>query len=156
MRRGRAWSRPPRAASTDDLGQYRVEEQHPPRGCAEPFFASLEQALGDEPFDGRKVQSPGFEGNPFREAKAHQQPLDPLVRERDRRFLYDSVAVARDAGEPIFRLAVALRGVAAAPAVRPGADAGIGIVAPVSEIVPALLAGPGVVGNFVGGEPGLR
>ena len=43
---------------------------------------------------------------------------------------------------------------AAAAAVRAGADAGIGAVAPVSEIVAALLAGPGVVGDFVGGEAG--
>ena len=42
----------------------------------------------------------------------------------------------------------------AAAAVRAGADPGIIAVAPVSEVVAALRAGPGVVGDFVGGQPG--
>ena len=44
----------------------------------------------------------------------------------------------------------------AAPAMRARADAGVIPVAPVSEVVAALLARPGVVGDFIGGEARRR
>ena len=36
----------------------------------------------------------------------------------------------------------------------PGPDAGIIAIAPIDQIVPALRAGPGVIGDFVGGQSG--
>ena len=62
------------------------------------------------------------------------------------------MAVAGERGAPVFGLAVALDGPPPAPAMRAGADAGVILVAPVSEIVAALLARPGMVRDFVGGE----
>jgi hypothetical protein len=54
-------------------------------------------------------------------------------------FLFDdAVAVRRDAREPVFGLAVALRSRAEAAAVRAGADPGIVAVAPIGEVVAAL------------------
>ena len=64
------------------------------------------------------------------------------------------MAVAFDAREPCLRALLGFGGVAAPvdgePAVGSGADAGVIVPAPVNEIVPALGAGPRVVGNFVG------
>ena len=73
---------------------------------------------------------------------------------RQRFFLDQPVAVARDRGEEVLGLLVAHGAQARAAAVRAGADPGIIAVAPVSEVVAALGAGAGVVGDFVGGQAG--
>ena len=45
------------------------------------------------------------------------------------------------------------RGRAAAPAVRSGADSGVILIAPVGEVVPTLIANPGMVADLIGREP---
>jgi hypothetical protein len=63
-----------------------------------------------------------------------------------------------DAHQPGLRPALGDGGVALAvdveAAMRAGADAGIFVAAPIDEIVPALGARPGMVGDFVGGKAG--
>ncbi len=91
------------------------------------------------------------------EAQAHEQRLDAALRPAGspspRRCRGRCAASAASQFSGFLWRCV---GVAAAPAVRAGADAGISAVAPVSEIVPALLAGAGVVGDFIGGQAGRR
>jgi hypothetical protein len=83
--------------------------------------------------------------NTVAQAQAHEQLFKRLVVRGERRLLDDAVAVAGEGAQPVLRLLVALGGVGAAPAMGAGADAEIGPVAPVSEVVAALLAGRGVV-----------
>ena len=64
-----------------------------------------------------------------------------------------AVAVARKSGEEVLGLAVPHGAHPEPAAVRAGADAGIIAVAPVSEVVPALLAAPRVIADLVGGHP---
>ena len=64
------------------------------------------------------------------------------------------MAVVLDRPQPGLRLGVLAQGAGAVPrrvqaAMRARADAGIIAIAPIGEIVPAGLAGPGMVGNFI-------
>src|SRR5208282_6185775 len=69
------------------------------------------------------------------------------------RVLDQAVAFGLDLGQPHLRVAFGLLREAALlgrdPAVRAGADARVFAIAPVDQIVAALLAGAGVVGDFV-------
>ena len=131
------------------------------RGVARRRSSSrVDQALGCRAARPRRRSSARAERrqiDAFAQPQAHQQRLDAAARA-------GASAVSSAMPWPLrasaasqfsgFRWRWVAR--AAAPAVRAGADAGIGAVAPVSEIVAALLAGPGVVGDFVGGQAGGR
>src|SRR5687768_6733201 len=64
------------------------------------------------------------------------------------------MAVASDRGEEILWLLVADRPLAEPASMCAWPDAGIIAVAPVCEVVAALLAWPGVIGDFIGGQSG--
>ena len=96
----------------------------------------------------------------FGEPQAHQQEF--VGRSRSRVSISSTIRpwpVRLDAHQPGFRALLGRGGAAAAvdvePAMRAGADAGIFVAAPVDEIVPALGAGPRVIGNFVGRQAGV-
>ena len=91
------------------------------------------------------------------EPQPHQQRLVGLLLGVERRAFNDAVALGLDAGEPALGLALGHRG-AARPrdhgaAMGAGADARVFAVAPVEQVVPALLARRGVVGDLVGRQP---
>ena len=77
-------------------------------------------------------------------------------------FLFGQpVAVASHGGQEILRLPVADGAHTTATPMRSRADSGVILVTPVGEVVPALGARPGVVGDFIGrdacpGRPLLR
>ena len=93
-----------------------------------------------------------------------QAPSAGIRRRAPRRVssssVIDAVAERLDPHQPGFRALLGRGGVAAAvdvePAVRAGADAGIFVVAPIDEIVPALGARPRVVGDLVGRQARAR
>ena len=92
----------------------------------------------------------------FGEPQAHQQELVGHLRAQQHLVGDDAVAERFDPHQPGFRTPLGSGGVALAvdveAAMRAGADAGVFVRAPVDEIVPALGAGPRVIGNLVGGE----
>ena len=92
------------------------------------------------------------------EAKPHQQEFVGALLGRQQVVGDEAVAERFDPHQPGFGPLLGRGGVAAAvdvePAVRAGADAGIFVGAPVDEIVPALGAGPRVVGDLVGRQAG--
>ena len=94
----------------------------------------------------------------FGEPQSHQQKFVGHFARRQRLVDDEAVAVRLDAHQPGFRPLLGLGGVAAAvdvePAMRARTDAGIFVAAPVDQIVPALGAGPRVVGNLVGRQAG--
>ena len=65
----------------------------------------------------------------------------------------DAVSVAGDRAQKVLRLLPPHAGAIQPPAVRSRADAHIVAIAPIGEIVAALLAGPGMIGHLVGGQP---
>jgi hypothetical protein len=60
-------------------------------------------------------------------------------------FLAEAMTVAADRRQEILRLPVADRAHSATTPMRPGTDAGVILVAPVSEIVPALCSRLGMI-----------
>ena len=118
------------------------------------------QARGENQLiDGIVEQPSGATGKPvlvdtFSQPQAHKQSFTGAVRRSDRLVFGAAVAPAFNQIGPGFRRAVTARGEQRVadhqPSVSAGTDAGIILVAPVGEIMPAFVAWPGVVGDFVG------
>ena len=112
--------------------------------------ARIERAAG-EPLVARGVDA-------FGEPQPHQQELVGHLRAQQRVVADDAMAERLDPHQPGLRPPLGRGGVALAvdveTAMRAGTDAGIFVRAPIDEIVPALGAGPRVVGDFVGRKAG--
>ena len=122
-------------------------------------------ARSTKPCSRRKASRAGAEAAPahlaiarrldaFAQPQAHQQHLVGRFLQRQQLVGDEAVAVAPRPSPASLRVPLGHRGAAAAverePAMRAGTDADIFAVAPVDEVVAALRAGRGVVGDLVG------
>ena len=88
----------------------------------------------------------------------HQHAFGGLVRRAQRLVLDHPMAVAANQAQPGFGMALARQRPAATgrgeAAMGPGSDPGIVAIAPIEQIVPALIAGRGMVGDLIGAKAG--
>ena len=106
--------------------------------------------IGAEPADGGQI----IEVDAFGEPQAHQQRLVGLLGLAQAHAFEHAMTAGLDALGPALGQPLGRRGVTGAAdqqaAVRARPDAGVFAVAPVEQVVPALLARPRVVGDLVG------
>ena len=119
-------------------------------------FGEMSDRLVGEAITGQSFQSTKIEA--FSETSAHEEQFVGHLGCVERHGVDETVSVRLDPGEPLFRVSFGLGGGAGCAEVEasvgPGANAGVGPVAPVDEVVAAFLSGTRVVGNFVGGVTG--
>ena len=96
--------------------------------------------------------------NPLAEAQAHQHHFIGLFGEADIFDFLNAMAFCLDRGNPRaggFQGSGRALVASADPAMRAGSDADIIAIVPVEQIVAALRARTGMVGNFIVGQTGI-
>ena len=160
--------RSPPEPSRRQVGHHRVEHREARGRHAQAAVAvALDQALAAQRRDARVVERTAGERRDSAAGRCLRRAAGPsagirrparrasAARPSIRPWPLASTRISQDSGR--FSVAVAWRLPSIIePAVRAGADAGIFVVAPVDEIVPALGAGARVVGNLVGRQAARR
>ena len=147
------------------IRHHRIEHRETGRRDAQTSVAvALDEAVRRQRRDATRIERPAGERriarriDAFGEAQPHQQEFVGALFAREHLVGDEAVAELLDAHQPGLGPLFGRGGVAAAvdvePAMRARADAGVFVLAPVDEIVPALGARPRVIGNLVGRQAG--
>ena len=120
-----------------------------------PHCIAIHQCIGGNP----RTRGDPSQIDTFGQPQPHQQRLMRPVARGERFLALDPVPVARQRRQPVFGLLAPEGRQLPTPPMRAGANTYIVAVAPIGQVVAALLAGAGMVRNLIGGNPrrcGLR